>query len=198
MHLLQEAGQLAAAEQLVCSAAADPRHERTGLMLLLVPMYAELGRAHEAASLIVERYEHLNNLGEGAHEPAIKLVRQHVELSLKPMPVETIRARLDQAGSRAPDDDRVWLGRANLAIRAGDHDDAARWLDLCENRRPTDPAVWRARLSWASASHQVNVVKQALEHLQAVQSDQAELHRTSAWLARSAATSPPSASNSSC
>ena len=52
---------------------------------------------------IEDRWEHLNATGEGALEPAIKLVRQHIELTLKPTPVETIRAFLDQAaraGSR--------------------------------------------------------------------------------------------------
>ena len=36
----------------------------------------------------------------------------------------------------APDDDRVWLARANLAIHAGRLDEAARWLDACAGAGP--------------------------------------------------------------
>ena len=50
----------------------------------------------------------------------------------------------NQAASLAPDDDRVWLGRANLAIRTGAYDEAKRWLDACLKRRPEDVPVWRA------------------------------------------------------
>ena len=95
----------------------------------------------------------MNALGEGALEPAIKLVRQHIELTEKPIPVGNIRAFLDQAARLAPDDDRVWLGRANLAIRTGAFDEAQRWLDACLRLRPEDFPVWRARLSWGIATN---------------------------------------------
>ena len=49
----------------------------------------------------------------------------HIELTFKPNPIENVRAYLDQASKLAPDDDRVWLGRANLAIRTGNYDDAS-------------------------------------------------------------------------
>ena len=122
-------------------------------------------------------------MGEGALEPAIKLVRQHIELTLKPTPVETIRAALDQAARLAPEDDRVWLGRANLAIRTGAYDEAERWLDACLRRRPEDVPVWRARLSWGIATNRIDVVEQALTHLPAAESTPAQLHRLNAWLA---------------
>ena len=103
MRLLHESGQLAAAEQLINDAARDPRNDRTALLVLLVPMYSDLGRIDEAEQLIEDRWEHLNQKGEGALEPAIKLVRQHIELTLKALPVETVRTFLEQvrqAGSR--------------------------------------------------------------------------------------------------
>ena len=31
----------------------------------------------------------------------------------------------------APDDDRIWLWKANLAIRTKSYEEAARWIDLC-------------------------------------------------------------------
>ncbi len=84
MRLLQESGQLAAAERLIHDAAGDPRNDRTALLVLLVPMFHELGRSEEAERLIEDRWEDLNALGEGALEPAIKLLRQHIELSGSP------------------------------------------------------------------------------------------------------------------
>ena len=183
MRLAQESGHFAATERLVNEAALDPRNDRTALFVLLVPIYSDQGRIDEAERLIEDRWEHLNALGEGSLEPAIKLVRQHVELGTKPAPVETIRAILDQASKLAPDDDRVWLGQANLAIRTGAHDEAERWLDRCQGRRPDDVAVWSARLRWAIATKRIDVVKQALTRVAATESTPALLHRVNAWLA---------------
>ena len=139
--------------------------------------YEQLGRIDEAERLIEDRWEHLNAVGEGALEPAIKLLRLHIELTLKATPVETIRAVLDQAARLAPDDDRVWLGRANLAIRTGAYDEAERWLDACLRRRPEDVPVWRARLSWGIATNRLDVVEQAMTHLPAAESTPAQVHR---------------------
>ena len=102
---------------------------------------------------------------------------------MKPTPVETVRAVLDRAAELAPDDDRVWLGRANLAIRTGAYDEAERWLDACQRRRPEDVPVWRARLNWGIATNRIDVVQQALTHLPAAESNPAQLHRLNAWLA---------------
>src|SRR5262249_16936038 len=161
MRLFEDSGQLSAAERLILDAAEHPRHDRTALLALLVPMLLELSRIDEAQRLIEDRWEHLNATGEGALEPAIKLVRLHIESALKPPPAETIRAFLDRAARLAPEDDRVWLGRANLAIRTGAYDQAERWLNDCQPRRPDDIPVWRARLSCAIATNLIDVVCQA-------------------------------------
>jgi enediyne biosynthesis protein E4 len=183
VRLLQESGQLAAAEQLINDAARDPRNDRTASLVLLVPMFSDLGRIDEAVQLIEDRWEYLNQKGEGALEPAIKLVRQHIELTLKSTPVETVRSFLGRAAKLAPDDDRVWLGRANLAIQTGAHDEADRWLDMCLARRPEDPAVWSARLRWGIATKRVDVAKQAMLHLPTMVANPAQDHRLNAWLA---------------
>ena len=48
-----------------------------------------------------------------------------------------------------PQDDRVWLGRANLATWLGQFDEAGRWLDACETR--SGPTTRRSgRLAWNS------------------------------------------------
>jgi tetratricopeptide (TPR) repeat protein len=183
MRLLQESGQLAAAERLIHDAAEDRRNDRTALLVQLVSMFTELGRIDEAERLIEDRWEHLNASGEGALEPAIKLLRPHIELTLKPTPVETIRAFLDQAARLAPEDDRVWLGRANLAIRTGAYDEAGRWLDACQRRRPDDVPVWHARLSWSIATNRIDLVEESLTHLPAAVSNPAQVHWLKAWLA---------------
>ena len=183
MHLLQESGQLADAERLVRDAAQDARNDRTALLVLLAPVYSKLGRIDEGERLIEDRWEHLNAMGDGALEPAIKLVLQHIELTLMPTPVEAVRGFLDRASKLAPDDDRVWLGRANLAIRTGDYDEAERWLDACQAHRPDDVPVWCARLNWGIATNRIDVVKQALTHIPATQTDPAPSHRWGVWLA---------------
>jgi enediyne biosynthesis protein E4 len=183
MNLFHESGQLAAAERLINGAAEDRRDDRTGLRVLLVPIFSVLGRIDEAERLIEDRWEHLNALGEGALEPAIKLLGMHVELSWKAIPVENVRVVFDQAARLAPEDDRVWLGRANLAIRTGAYDEAGRWLDACQRRHPDDVPVWRARLSWGIATNRIDVVQQAVTHLPAAESKPAQRHRLNAWLA---------------
>jgi tetratricopeptide (TPR) repeat protein len=80
------------------------------------------------------------------------------------------------------DDDRVWLGRANLAIRTGDYSEAKRWLEDCRRRR-LDVPVWFSWLRLGMATGQIDVVREALAHLPAEGSTPAQLHRTSAWLA---------------
>ena len=84
------------------------------------------------------------------------LLRQLANLdSINPVPIERIWPALEKAAENAPDDDRIWLGRANLAIRTGQFADAKRWLDDCLRRRPNDAAVWRGRLEWALATGEV-------------------------------------------
>ena len=119
----------------------------------------------------------------GALDPAIKLLLQHVEVTTGEAAIDVVRTSLDEAAKLAPDDDRVWLGRANLAIRTGDMKDAERWLNECEKKRPDDRAVWRARLKWAMATERIDAVERAKTYLPDKSSLSAERHRASAWLA---------------
>jgi enediyne biosynthesis protein E4 len=183
VRLFHESGKFVDAERLIAGSAGGPRNDRSALLALLVPIYSEQGRIDEAKRLIEDRWEHLNALGQGALEPALKLALQHIELTERPAPVETIRAVLERASKLAPDDDRVRLGRANLAIRTGAYDEAERWLDRCQQLRPDDVPVWRARLAWAMATQQPDVVQQALKHIPAKELSSAHVHRVNAWLA---------------
>jgi tetratricopeptide (TPR) repeat protein len=183
VRLFQDSGQLATAERLINEAAQDRRNDRTALLMLLVPMYSQLGLIDEAQRLVEDRWEHLNALGEGALEPALKLVREHIELTWRPVPIESVRVYLDQAARLAKDDERVRLGQANLAIRTGAYDEAGRHLDFCQQTRPEDIPAWRARLNWGMATNRIDVVRQAVTRLTAAKTDPAQLHRINAWLA---------------
>ena len=83
----------------------------------------------------------------------------------------------------APDDDRIWLGRAFLATLSGRFDEAGTWLDLCERRRPDDPAVWTARLDWAMAAGRDDEVHRALARLPADNTAASRVLAVRGWLA---------------
>jgi len=83
-----------------------------------------------------------------ARDQAAQL-RMHWLLDTQPFAAQAVREALDRLGAESPDDDRVWLGRADLALRTGRHDEADAWLSRCEARRPLDPDVAEARLAWS-------------------------------------------------
>jgi enediyne biosynthesis protein E4 len=183
MDLEVEAGRLADAERLVKQAMDDPRFDASSLSLYLGPIYWLEGRIAEAMRSIEARWSVLNERGEGASEKAIFLLRLHIELRRNPRSVEEVRAFLDRSGLSASQDDRVWLGKANLAIRTGANDEAERWLNDCLRARPEDVPVWRARLSWALATNRGAAVEEALKHLPVEASTPADVPRLAAWLA---------------
>jgi enediyne biosynthesis protein E4 len=183
MRLAHDQGEFAAAEELINEAARDPRNDGPHLRFLLVPIYSQLGRLDEAERLIECWWQRLVETGDGASERAMDLVRMHIELAFKPNPVKDVRDYLDPASRMAPADDRIWLGRANLAIRTGDYKEAERLLDACLEQRPEDAAVWRARLRFGMASGRAGVAAQAVKRLPADFMSRAEVHRVNAWLA---------------
>jgi len=182
-ELLLERGQLSLAEQLIKSSLEDPRIEGSGLRLSLVPTLCQLGRVDEAARMIEASWNHLNQSGVGGSEDAIKLVRLHIALWLDPPSIEATRAFLEQAAKSAPDDDRIWLGRANLATKTGSYDDAARWLESCQQHRPDDASVWRSSLDWAMATDNIAAVRKALAHIPVSDFPVARFRGLEAWLA---------------
>jgi thioredoxin-like negative regulator of GroEL len=183
LRLLHDAGNFTGAERLVMEAARDPRSDASKTLVLVVPIHSETGRGDEAERLIEARWQNLYERGEATPDESIKLVRLHIELSLRPPSVEAVGMVLEQAGRVAAGDDRVWLGRANLAIRRGAYGEVPRWLDACRRRRPDDSAVWRASLNWSLATHRTNDACEAMTHLKAANATHAEVHRLAAWLA---------------
>ena len=178
-----ELGRLADAEQMIIDALDDPRIDGAGLRLLLGTVYIPQGRLEESLRLIEAGWEALNQSGEAPSEPAINLVRAHIDLRLNPGEVDVGRANLEWAGRTSPEDDRIWLAKANQAIRDGSYDEASRWLDACARRRPDDVAVWRTRLNLAVRANRVTLAQQALAHLPAELSTPAQVQKLSAWFA---------------
>jgi enediyne biosynthesis protein E4 len=183
MDLLVQQGALGDAEQLIKHALEDRRHGRAGIAALLVLVYTQQGRFDDARRWIEDVWKGLNESGEEASEQAINLVRMHIELENNAPMTDAVRSYIDQSSERQPQDDRVWLGKANLALQARSFNEAARWLAACLGRRPDDPSVWRSKLSWAMATNRIADVRQALAHLRAQDSSPAEIHRLAAWIA---------------
>ncbi len=100
-----------------------------------------------------------------------------------PLSFEPIQTVVERAARQAPDDDRVWLARAHLAMQAGRLAEAARWLDACLKRRPEDPVVWRARLRLAQAADRMDEAQETLSHLPANWFSHTEVQALRAWLA---------------
>ena len=133
--------------------------------------------------MIDREWESLNRAGRGGAAQAIDLVRLHHALSEGMAPAEVIQDQLDRVARLAPEDDRIWLGKANLAIRQGAFDEAVQGLDACLRKRPQDVPVWQARLDWALGVGRVPEVREALSHLPVDTAPPAQVHRLVAWLA---------------
>lgn len=183
IQLQIDRGRLAGAEELIKDMLDDPRLDRMDLPDAFVPAFLAQGRVDEAERLIEARWNRVNERGDGASEQAINLIRTYIELRGKNTSIEATRTLLDDAARLAPDDDRIWLGKANLEIRAGSYDEAARWLDACLRRRPRDHAVWRARLNWALAAGRVADGRSAAKHLSADEFTPPQLARVAARIA---------------
>ncbi len=97
--------------------------------------------------------------------------------------LDEVSNAVEDAARLAPDDDRVWLAQAGLAMQAGHFQEAERLLDSCLKERPNDPAVWRARLQWARGADNFVVAENTLQHLPADSLSDAECLELRAWLA---------------
>ena len=142
----------------------------------LVNIYKVEGRFAEARAVALE--------ASGQYPDEAALLRELETLgSNNPISFERARAALDRVGRNAPDDDRVWLGLANLATRSGHFDEAAAWLEKCLARRPDDLAVWRAMLDRAFAVQDEVCVKRALRHFPPDRLGPSEVLTLAAWFA---------------
>lgn len=183
MELKLEQGRLSEAEQLILRTRDDPRYAGPDVSILLGAIYSQEGRLREALLLIEALWQRHDESGQAASETAIKQLWLYIELQSNRVPDETVRAILEQAGQVAPNDDRIWLWKADLAIRTRSYDQAAKWLDLCQQKRPEDPFVWRARLDWAVATGRAATAREVLKHLPAAESGSMHVEKLVAWFA---------------
>jgi hypothetical protein len=175
-RLLLNHDRFADAEPLLLIAMRGQGAHATEARETLVNLYKLQGRFDEARAMVLGAW--------GSYPDSAGLLKELETLgSINPMGFDAIRTALEKASRNAPDDDRIWLGWATLATRTGHLADAKRRLDRCLERRPTDAAVWRARLDWARASEDVAELERAVRHLPPDRLGPAEVLDLQAWFA---------------
>jgi enediyne biosynthesis protein E4 len=132
------------------------------------------------------RFDDVRNLHRAnlvrAEDPTIDL-KELSNLDLKRLPYDGLKGALEKAGQLAPEDDRVWLGRARLAIEDGHWDEASTWLKRCREAG-ADAPVWRAWLDWARGSGRPDEALEAARRLGSDRLDPEERLALRAWLER--------------
>ena len=171
-RLLMNAGRFAPAETLLLSLPRDDSIDGQQVRQSLELLYRFQGRTAEVRDIIVESWAHADDRAD--------LLRRLYLVDNSAFPIDYVRKTLEGAD---PNDDRVWLGKANLAAWTGQFDEASRWLADCARRRPNDQAVWRARLECARSSGDLDTVKQAAQQLSLRQFTLPEVLGLRAWLA---------------
>jgi tetratricopeptide (TPR) repeat protein len=177
-----ERGQFARAEDLLRKAASTRGPQVADAREMLVRVLRFEDRRDEARDVLRQELR--------TAPDTLKAVRALWMLEVEPVALERTLALFRKAARDAPGDDRVWLGLANLARRAGRLDEAARWLRECRKARPEDHAVWRSWLAWARAAGDAAEARLALGHLPARGFSTGEVEELRAWFARSAGDRP--------
>ncbi len=149
--------EMAAAEDFLSKALEDPGAEGVEAIQTLGHLYKIQGRYAEARVLLVRSFAR-------SADP-VEVLRELWRLSFDPYPALSFTETLEKAGQAAKSDDRIWLGKANLAIRQGLLGQAKSWLDACRKRRAEDPSVARSLLEWALASEKPDMAAAELAKL---------------------------------
>ena len=143
---------------------------------VLLNLYKVQNRLEEARRLVRDGWE--------TYPDRVGTLQQLWRLDTpSPFLLEELRYVVENAAKNAPDDDRVWLARANLAARMSRYGEAAEFLEKCQSRRPDDPTVWRARLDLALATQDVAGARGALGRLPDDALPPEDLWAVRAWFA---------------
>ena len=167
---------IAEAEPFLVEAVKGQGKHATEARETLVNLYKLQGRFVEARTIVSKAW--------GSYPDPVGLLKELENLgSNNPMPVGVIHETLQKASRKAPQDDRIWLGLANLATRTGRFDDAKSLLEACLKRRPDDQAVWRGWYNWAFATENDAEVERALRRLPNESVPPPEVLTLQAWFA---------------
>jgi enediyne biosynthesis protein E4 len=173
--MVQELGRFAGAEAVIIDALPSVGPREPQLRNLFNQLLFWEGRLDEARRLLQSGW---NNSTDRAGN-----LRSLWVLDGAVLMAERVQSIVEQAAARSPDDDRLWLARANVALLSGRFSEAARWLDACLERRPDDPVAWCARLRWACAADSLAEARRALPHLPAERFSHTEALALRAWFA---------------
>ncbi|MHB1557136.1 MAG: FG-GAP-like repeat-containing protein [Isosphaeraceae bacterium] len=173
---LLDRGQIRRAEERLERAIRGGGPDVEPIVPLLIHVYEIQSRFDDVRRLLRRRVE--------AEVGSKKLARlRDIEnLGLGRHPYDGLLAGLEQLSLRAPDEDRVWLGRARIAIAEGRWDEAYGWLRRCVTSNPDAP-VWRAWLDWARDAARPDEAARALDHLRDEDLEPGECLAACAWLA---------------
>ena len=170
---------LAVAEELMPLALQDEGPHAVEARETLIHLFKLQGRYDEARRLVRE--------GWTRYPDRVGTLQELARLdTATPIKIEKVRPTLETAYRAAPDDDRIWLGWANLAIRTGRFEEARKWLNACHRRRPEDPAAWRVHLNCAQAAEDTIEARKALTHLSPDQLPPDQVLALQAWFERRA------------
>ena len=119
VRLLLKRNRFAEAEELLPVALRASGQHAIEARETLVSLLKLEGRFDELRTVVQDGWD--------SYPDRFGLLRQLANLdSIVPVPIEKIWPALEKAAGNAPDDDRIWLGRANLAIRKGEFAQARR------------------------------------------------------------------------
>jgi len=140
--MLINSGQFAEAESVLIKALEFAPDSRRGPILRALARLLRLeGRFDEVSLALIA--------GWSSDPDPCELLKELWQNDMEPVPAEGWKLLLDGADSN---DDRVWLGQAQLALLTGRIEDCRNWLTRCAKRRPEDLAIRRARLGLARES----------------------------------------------
>jgi hypothetical protein len=111
----------------------------------------------------------------------INTLKELSNFDLPRLPYDGLEAALEQAGQSAPQDPRVWLGKARLALEAARWDEAESWLRRCR-QAGADAPVWRSWIDWARGTRQPREALEAARYLDQKQLDPAARIALAAWV----------------
>jgi tetratricopeptide (TPR) repeat protein len=176
-------GRLVEAEAVFQAALSRPGRRRADIRHDLMQLLWQQARLDEARALIERNWEEYRRAHGPASSEAITNLRAHLSLDLEIYAIDHVQSILDRAGATAPDDHRVWLAQANLAVRSGKFEVAKNWLDRCLARHPDDPVVWTTALDLALATDDNALAENAARQLSSAQLPHGRIVHVRAWFA---------------